>query len=138
MVFATIAFVLAAFLTLYGIIFFTLGNKATGKLFGIMPMKALFFIFGFLYVAIAHFSIVSAVAYGVDVSELSPCENVVSNSTVVSTTVVAYEYHDSCRDREAPKSTERLYKVLLTIMYIEALALLIGFLGFIGELLGKW
>lgn len=138
--FSTIAFTLAGFLTLYAFVFFYVGynEPKDGRDKSALRARFILFLFGFIYIGLSHFAVLSALGYGVELTTRAPCENVVVNSTTSDNVTYEYAYNDSCADRETPLSAQRLYTVFTYLLYTIGLSILIGTMYLIFNLLRKW
>lgn len=94
---------------------------------------------GAVYLALAHFAVLSAVSYGVELTNLAPCENVVVNSTTADNVTYTYSYADSCANRTTPLSAERLYVVNIYLVLGLFITVVIGgMVAFFKAFIMKW
>ena len=119
---------LAFFFSLYAVLFIV--ARATSKpdekkkLLSFHNASVAFII---LYVALAHFSILTSIAYAVEKDTAAPCENVISTTTLNTTSnTTTYTYADSCAGDARPATLEVLYKLVGYLIYGGFIALLIG------------
>lgn len=137
-------YVLAGFLTLYGIVFLWLSqqeapNADLGGKKKILNLSRAMYIFGFFYLLLAFGNVFVATGNTLFLTNQAPCENLVHNSTYNYTSnVTTYQYYDSCENREVPKTNERLYVVLGWVMGLNLIAVIAGFFVLIVRWLMRW
>lgn len=135
--FTIIALTLAAFLLSIGVFFVWTSFKINPE--GPISPKVILLCFALLYIGLSHFSIYLGMAYAVELTNRAPCENVVSNSTEVTSAVTVYQYEDSCDERTTPRSVERLFGAYGWLLLIDMIAIGVGlFLVGMRRLLFKW
>jgi hypothetical protein len=135
-------YMFAAFLTIYGVLFLFFSKEAPSSpkkgIKAVFSPKLALFLFGLLYLSMAHFSVYSALGLNVEYGWDAPCENVVANSTDISATVTAYEYTDSCLSRTTPPISETVFTLFTWILWIDFFAIFVGALLLFAVGLGEW
>lgn len=140
MSYATNSYILAGFLLFQAIVCFWLlgqnmrGDKKKANEKGMWLIDKFLLFFGVFFLLLSQYSLFGALAYNVTQSNLAPCENIVVNSTDISSTQTTYEYGDSCVNREVPQTASTYlfvwtsYLVVLFAFFIVTL-LWVGFRG---------
>lgn len=137
------SYALAAFLTLYGLVFFYVASNEpprqnnTGKN-GLVNPRLFFILFGLLYFALAHFTIFVALGYNIEYGTMPECENVVVASNYVNASYTQYTYNNSCAGTITPPATETLFTVYSWLLWIDLIALAIGSFFLFLRMVSKW
>lgn len=136
MTFSSSAYLLAGFLTIYSLIFLWISYREQRS--GLFSAKTGLFVFGISYLVIAHFSVLTGLAYSIEQTNLAPCENIVNTSTYNGTTTT-YTHIDSCYNRVVPEAIQQLYVAFNYILYLGILVAILGvmFLG-LKKVLFEW
>lgn len=131
MAFSALAYAVALFVTVYGVIFLWLSyNEQMGS------VKTFLTVLGSSYIVLAHFAVLVALGNGLAYTNQAPCENVVNSSTYNDgANTTAYTYVDSCTGRSVPESSDILVS---SFIYIFGAALIIGSLGLLFVGLRSW
>lgn len=137
MAFATVAYWLAAFLTIYGLVALWISYKSPKKA-GFFSPRGIGFMFALLYFGLAHFSILTGLSYGVELNNEAPCENIIDYENVTGN-VTTYTYVDSCANRSTPQAVQFLLVSYYWLLFIDLAAMFLGF-GFftIWRAFAKW
>lgn len=125
---ASTCFLLAFFFTAYALAFVWLRvtTPETERKHLLNP-KNLAFAFILLYVALAHFSVLTGIAYSVEKDTAAPCENIISQTSLNETNnITTYTYADSCAGDARPATLEVLYKLVGYLIYGGLLFMFIG------------
>lgn len=122
--FVTTAFLLSAFFIGLGFSLLALARVLPRRL-SVLNVPVFLGIHAFLFFSLAIFSSFSAIGYEVEEVVLSPCENVVSNSTELNSTVVTYEYVNSCAGDTTPDIVLALFYATGSAMALILLELIV-------------
>lgn len=139
--FTSTAYMFAAFLTLYGVMFLYIASKTadnSNDKQSVWHWRSVFFIFGFAYLALAHWTFLIGLGNTLYLTNLAPCQQLLSNSTDVNSTFTVYTFVDSCATREVPKANERLYVIFTYTIFLEAWMVFLGALGLVVRKVLRW
>ncbi len=92
------AYTVSFLLVIFGLLFFLAGHN-TGNKDKKMGIHTLFYLLGFCYLILAHFSLMSGVAYQTEYANNATCENILNHTVEAPANTIAYYHVDSCASR---------------------------------------
>jgi hypothetical protein len=134
------AWITAGFMTFYGIFFLYLSRKTreNAVIAKVVNVRVTLFLFALFYLSISQLTIFTSMAYSIEYGNQSPCENVVANSTAVSSTITSYEYVDSCASRTVPDAQDGLLQWYTYLLWLEAFGVAFGAMFLFAQWVQRW
>lgn len=111
MSFSSEVYLFSFFVLVFAVSFMVFGLRTQGV------SRTLLLLFSLSFFVLTVFGVMVGLAFGVEYSDQSPCENVI-NSTNTSGNVTTYTYVDSCASSSPPVSVERLYVAYSYLVYL--------------------
>lgn len=133
MTFETGVYILSGFLFLFGVVFLYAASQTPPpkkntltRINHVINTRHMLALFGLIYLGLSHFGVYAGLGYGIEYTNLAPCENVIVNSTDVNATTSIYSYADSCASRTTPEATQNLFVIMTWMIVVLFLAVMVA------------
>lgn len=132
------AYVFAAFLFAYGLVFLHLSKTTGGGEAKFLSIPTFLFMFAILYFGLSHFSMYAAMVYDSEYSLTPACEYVPSNSTTTGL-VTTYAFVNTCEGDTYPEGQVALIQGFSWVLYLDLAVLMIGsFFLIMSRVIKRW
>lgn len=123
--FETSAYVLAAFMLVYGFLFLFLSRTVGNGEAKFLSIPTFLLMFSILYFAMSHYSVYAALIYDTNYALKPACDYLPNSSTTLGS-VTTYDFVNTCRDDVYPEGQLALTKGYGWVLYLDLATLMLG------------